>query len=132
MVNYNALDEVYGIRYIDLGPIFRIFEIMQSDEHITKIIKETARYYFSDADVLLFGSRAKKNANEKSDYDVLIIIDQLLTPQSKTPLRTQIRKDLLKHDIRSDILIQSRTEVEKKKKLPGHLIRNIMREAILL
>ena len=105
---------------------------MQSDDHNAKKIKEIAKNYFTDADVFLFGSRAKETANDKSDYDVLIITDQFLTPQSRTPFRTQIRKDLLKHGIRSDILIQSRTEVEKKKKLPGHLIRNIMRDAILL
>ena len=80
----------------------------------------------------MFGSRAKETANDNSDYDVLIITDQSSTPQTKTPFRTQIRKDLLKLGIRSDILIQSRIEVEKKKKLPGHLIRDIMRDAILL
>ena len=105
---------------------------MQSDVHITTKIKEIAKDYFSDADVMLFGSRANKTATNESDYDVLIITSHFLTPEKKTPIRTQIRKDLLKIGIRSDILIQSRIEIEKKKKLPGHLIRNIMRDAILL
>ena len=105
---------------------------MQSAEAIKNTIKEIAHNYFSDADVMLFGSRANETANIESDYDVLIIIKQMLTPDKKIPFRTQIRKDLLKHGIRSDILIQSQTEVEKKKKLPGHLIRNILRDAILL
>ena len=105
---------------------------MQSKEYIKNIIKEVAHSYFSDADVMLFGSRANETANDESDYDVLIITKQFLPPDKKIPFRTQIRKDLLKHGIRTDILIQSQTEVEKKKKLPGHLIRNIMRDAILL
>ena len=105
---------------------------MLLNEPATKKIKEIAKQYFSDADVMLFGSRANDSANDKSDYDVLIITKQSLSPEDKTPFRTQIRKDLLKLGIRSDILIQSRTEVEKKKKLPGHLIRNIMRDAILI
>ena len=105
---------------------------MHSNSQITNRIKEIAKNYFSDADVMLFGSRANETAKDESDYDVLIITNQLLTPAKKIPIRTQIRKDLLKFGVRSDILIQSRTEIEKKKKLPGHLIRNIMRDAILL
>jgi predicted nucleotidyltransferase len=105
---------------------------MQSDEFIKIQIKEVAQSYFSDADVMLFGSRAKETAKDESDYDVLIIIKHSLSPDKKLPIRSQIRKDLLKQGIRSDILIQSQTEVEKKKKLPGHLIRNIMKDAILL
>lgn len=105
---------------------------MQSNVQIIEKIKKITKYYFSDADVMLFGSRANKTATDDSDYDVLIITSQFLPPEKKTPLRTQIRKDLLKIGVRSDILIQSRVEIEKKKKLPGHIIRNIMRDAILL
>ena len=105
---------------------------MLLNEHVTKKIKETAKQYFSDADVMLFGSRANETADDESDYDVLIITKQFISPEKKTLFRTRIRKDLLKLGIRSDILIQSQTEVEKKKKLPGHLIRNIMRDAILI
>ena len=105
---------------------------MQSNDQIINKIKEIAKNYFSDADIMLFGSRANETATYGSDYDVLIITNQFLPPEIKTPIRTQIRKELLKYGIRSDILIQSRAEVEKKKKLPGHLIRNIMRDAILL
>ena len=105
---------------------------MPPNENITKTIKEIVKTYFSDADVMLFGSRAMNIAKNDSDYDVLIITSQILQPNEKTPIRTQIRKDLLKIGIRSDILIQSKVDIEKKKNLPGHLIRNIMRDAILL
>ena len=105
---------------------------MQSNEYIKNIIKEISHSYFSDADVMLFGSRANETAKDDSDYDVLIITKQILSPDKKIPFRSRIRKDLLKQGIRSDILIQSQKEVENKKKLPGHLIRNIMRDAILL
>ena len=72
---------------------------------------------------MLFGSRAKGTAQEFSDFDILIVIDQYLPPDKKIPVRTKIRKELLQNGIRSDILIQSRAEVDRKKKLPGHLIR---------
>ena len=105
---------------------------MISKDPIANKIKEIAKNYFSDAEIMLFGSRANLKATADSDYDVLIIISQYLKPEEKTPVRTQIRKDLLNFGIRSDILIQSQEEIDNKKKLPGHFIRNIMRDAILL
>ena len=112
--------------------MFKSVDIMNSKDPITNKIKEIARSYFSDAEIMLFGSRASMTSTADSDYDVLIITSQLLQPSEKTPIRTQIRKDLLNVGVRSDILIQSQEEIEKKKRLPGHIIRNIMRDAILL
>ncbi len=88
--------------------------------------------YLPDAEVFLFGSRARKNASADSDYDILLITSIELLPKDKLPIRTKIRKSLLTIGIRSDILIQSKTEVEIKKNLPGHIVRKILREAILL
>ncbi len=96
------------------------------------IIKTTAHEYLPDAEVLLFGSRARNEERSDSDYDILLITHQNLSPKEKIPLRTQIRKALLLIGIRSDIVIESKSEVEKKKNLPGHLVRRILREAILL
>jgi len=105
---------------------------MKGNEKITKLIKNTAREYISDAEILLFGSHARDEASSDSDYDILIITDSNLSPKEKLPIRTMIRKSLLQSGIRSDILIQSKSEIDKKKKLPGHIVRKILREAVLL
>ena len=105
---------------------------MSSNTEILKIIKDTARKYLPDAEVMLFGSRAREEASKDSDYDVLVITILDLTPKQKLPLKTNIRKDLLKEGIRSDILIQSKKEIKKKRNLPGHIIKSILKEAILL
>ena len=105
---------------------------MANKNQIPAEIKSIARIYISDADVMLFGSRAKDNNSADSDYDILIVTDQTISVKQKTPLRTNIRKDLLTKGIRSDILIQSKAEIEKKRKLPGHIIRRILNEAIIL
>jgi predicted nucleotidyltransferase len=105
---------------------------MDMNREILELIKTAACRYLPDAEVLLFGSRARKDSSHDSDYDILVITSLDLTPKQKLPLKTNIRKDLLKEGIRSDILIQSRKEVKKKKKLPGHIIKNILKEAILL
>jgi uncharacterized protein len=99
---------------------------------IIETIKSTAHEYLPDAEVMLFGSRARKDERSDSDYDILLVTKTSLTPKEKLPLRTKIRKALLSLGIRSDILIQSKSEVDQKKNLPGHIVRRILREAILL
>ena len=105
---------------------------MKTNNEIIEIIKITAHEYLPDAEVLLFGSHARKNASLESDYDILLITDSDFLPKEKLPIRTKDRKSLLVIGIRSDILIQSKSEVEKKKKLPGHIIRKIIKEAIMI
>jgi predicted nucleotidyltransferase len=105
---------------------------METNHQILELIKATACKYLPDAEVLLFGSRARRDATSDSDFDVLVVTSLELTPKQKLPLKTNIRKDLLKEGIRSDILIQSKNEVKKKRKLPGHIIKNILNDAILL
>lgn len=105
---------------------------MAAKSQIPTKIKAIARSYISDADVMLFGSRAKKSNTANSDYDILIVTERNISVEQKTPLRTSIRKDLLAVGIRSDIIIQSKAEIEKKRRLPGHFIRSILNEAIIL
>ena len=105
---------------------------MESNIEILEIIKTTVKEHIADAEVMLFGSRARKDSTIDSDFDILIITNQDLSVKAKFPLRTKIRKALLKSGIRSDILIQSKKEIKKKKRLPGHIIRNILNEAVLL
>jgi predicted nucleotidyltransferase len=103
-----------------------------TNNQIVDVIKKTVRSFLPDAEVLLFGSHARKDEKSDSDYDKLLITNKSLTPKEKLPLKTNIRKALLIVGLRSDILIQSKTEVDQKKKLPGHIVRRIMREAITL
>jgi len=105
---------------------------MLHNNQIIDIIKLIAHQYLPDAQILLFGSRARNESRTDSDYDILLIINKNLSPKEKIPIITKIRKSLLQSEIRSDILIQSKNEVEKNKNLPGHIIRSILKEAIIL
>ncbi len=105
---------------------------MDKTAKILQLIKATVKIHLADAEVRLFGSRARSNSDSDSDYDILIITDHFLSPKEKFPIKTSIRKELLKSGIRSDILIQSKNDIEVKRNLPGHIIRNILKEAILL
>ncbi len=105
---------------------------MIQDNQIIDKIKVIAHQYLPNAQVLLFGSRVRNDFRKDSDYDILLVINENLTPQEKIPILTKIRKSLLQYEIRSDILIQSKNELERNKNLPGHIIRNILKEAIVL
>jgi predicted nucleotidyltransferase len=103
---------------------------LKSNNQITEVIKRTVHNFLPDAEVLLFGSRARNE--DSSESDILLITKINLTPREKLPIRTEIRKSLLRAGIRSDILIQSKSEVDKKIKLPGHIVRKILSESVLL
>lgn len=105
---------------------------MADNSQIIEIIKSTAHEFLPEAEVMLFGSRARNEETAESDFDILLIIKSNLTPKDKLQFRTLIRKALLLKGIRSDILIQSRTEVKRKKNLPGHIVKRILSEAILV
>lgn len=97
-----------------------------------QLIKSTINQLLPGSKVIIFGSRARHEENSDSDYDVLVVVDQTISPQDKLPLRTSIRKALLQYGIISDILVQSDEEIRKKQSLHGHIIRTILREGIPL
>jgi len=61
---------------------------MKTNDEIIEIIKRTVLDYLPDAEVLLFGSHARKNASLDSDYDILLITDFNFLPKEKLPIRT--------------------------------------------
>ncbi|HLP75127.1 MAG TPA: nucleotidyltransferase domain-containing protein [Bacteroidales bacterium] len=105
---------------------------MIEDNQIVEKIKVIAHQFLPDAQVLLFGSRARNDARTDSDYDILLIINETLLPKEKIQIISKIRKALVQLEIPIDVLIQSRSEIEKKKNLPGHIVRRIIKEAIIL
>ena len=105
---------------------------MAVNSQIVGIIKTTAHEFLPDAEVMLFGSQARNEETADSDFDILLITKSNLKPKDKLRFRTLIRKALLLKGIRSDILIQSINDVKRKKNLPGHIVKRILSEAILV
>jgi len=102
-------------------------------QSIQNTIKTTVRSVIPDARVLLFGSMARGDANEDSDYDVLVIIPKTLPPREKIPWRTKIHKALVYAlDAPVDVLLNSEEEVKKKIKLPGHIVQWAIKEGVEL
>jgi len=99
---------------------------------ISTLVKEKVKEVIPFSRILLFGSRTRNDADEQSDYDLLVIVPNSISIREKISVRTSIRKKLLASGIRSDILIQSEEELKSKKLIPGHIIKTIMREGVTL
>lgn len=96
------------------------------------IIKSTATKIIPNCRILLFGSRARKDNTTDSDYDFLVITRETFDIRKKRTLSSMIRKELARLKIPADILIQSEDEINLKKDVPGHILRQVLREGVAL
>lgn len=97
-----------------------------------KIIRDSVDEFLPDCSILLFGSRARNDYNEDSDYDLMIVTEIAHENNEIRLLKALIRKKLAKNKIPADIIIQSSAEVESNKKITGHIVRQILKEGIPL
>ena len=82
--------------------------------------------------ILLFGSRARKDNTNDSDYDFLVITREPLDIHKKRTLSSMMRKELARFKIPADILIQSEDESNLKKEVTGHILKQVLREGVAL
>ena len=106
-----------------------ICETMKDQIHHT--IKSMVNSFLPNAQVLLFGSRARGDSAIDSDYDLLIITQDTFTPRVKMNWESQIRKALVNElNMPFDVIIQSEKEVSEKKNLSGHIVYYAIKEAV--
>jgi uncharacterized protein len=99
--------------------------------NITQNIRETfLRNGISKISILLFGSRARGDYNEDSDYDFLVLTNNNLSGKEKQKVRGEIRRKLLleKKIKPIDMLIKSVSEYNDEKNIIGNLYFDIQNE----
>lgn len=101
-----------------------------NDINTLQIIKSEVQRKLPGCQVMLFGSRARGDFHEDSDYDILVICPEIMETTKKLKIRSAIRKSLMKFDILSDVFVETIEEIRQKKQLPGHVIHYAMQEAI--
>ena len=82
--------------------------------------------------IILFGSRARDDFSEGSDYDILIIVQKSLAIEEKMRLLARLRKELAKKGIDADIIIKSNDEVEYYKDKIGSVVKTALKEGVAL
>ena len=86
-----------------------------------------------DAEVRLFGSRARGEGRSDSDVDLLITApDAWLARQDRFALLGRLWRQLAHHSVPVDLLLYSRSQVEERSGWRGHVVARACREGRLL
>jgi predicted nucleotidyltransferase len=99
------------------------------NEKIRNIIEKNLNGYTLEK-IILFGSRARGNYDNESDYDVLVIIKEEPDWITRENLCSVIRKVMAIEDINIDILIRSSKYVELTQNEQGNVINYAIEEGI--
>jgi len=102
-------------------------------EEAIKIIKEEIENRgLKILKIILFGSRARGDFKEDSDWDFLIVIDKDLDRRTKWDIIIKIKRKLAMLKIPNDIIINSIREFEERRDNVGYIIYYAVREGIVL
>ncbi len=104
---------------------------MKNEASINTICKKI-KNMLTNSEVYLFGSRARGDYNQESDYDILIVVQENLSHKEKIKIRSTLRNELSREYIYADIILQSNEEIESKRNLPGNVVNYAMKEAVRL
>ena len=106
--------------------------MINNNSNSLSIIKDTANKIIPDCRILLFGSRARGDNTNNSDYDFLVITNETIDIRKKRTLKSMLRKELALFKIPADIMIQSEDEINSKKEITGHILRQVFKEGVAL
>lgn len=99
-------------------------------ERIRHVVYSVARRYgVGVVKIVLFGSRARGDYREDSDWDIMVVVDRRLSRRDKLRLWYDIYREL---DIPADILIVDKDTLEKYKRYPGLMYRYALSEGIVI
>lgn len=104
-------------------------ELVKIKETITSTLKDEN---IDDAELFLFGSRARGNFSINSDYDIMIVTQRKIAIREKIKLFTRLTGVLAKKRYNVDIVIKSVDEVNYYRTKIGHIVRSACNERILI
>jgi predicted nucleotidyltransferase len=103
------------------------------EEAIGEVIRAEAQSEgLSVSRIILFGSRARGDADEKSDWDVLVVIPRNLDRQQRLALFVRLSRALAQRLIPCDLLIRTEDEVTRESGQVGTTVRTALEEGIVL
>lgn len=100
-------------------------------ENIKNIILQIISKYDYKS-IILFGSRARNDYKQNSDYDLLIIMRDNLTIRELREIQREIRKKLALNNIDADVLVKTQMIINDYKNKKGNVIYNALKEGVTL
>ena len=77
------------------------------------ITEEVEKAGYNVVNIILFGSRARGDFREYSDYDFFVVLKEDIERRDESDLLLKIRRKLAKSRIRNDTLINSINELQE-------------------
>ncbi|MEM1122515.1 MAG: nucleotidyltransferase domain-containing protein [Bacteroidota bacterium] len=102
---------------------------MKSSKKILKKIKQTVQKIEPQSEVILFGSRARGDEKEDSDWDILILIPRQANLKEEQKFRHQLFELELEYGQAISTFVHSKKDWENKYKVTP-LYQNIKQEGI--
>ncbi|MFH0794945.1 MAG: nucleotidyltransferase domain-containing protein [bacterium] len=103
--------------------------LSDSDRKIYETFARRVRERFPNARVLAFGSRARGDAQEDSDFDTCVILDEL-TSEMEDEIRHISWEVAFDNETVFNTLLFSRREFEEGPLSESTIVANILREGI--
>jgi uncharacterized protein len=97
-----------------------------------QIMKSLDEMGISVENIILFGSRARGDYNEDSDYDILIVTEETFPFKEKIRISEAVRDQVVKLHIPSDIIIRSHEEVDYFRGKINSVVGDAIQEGIVL
>jgi len=102
-------------------------------ETAKKIIREEAQKGgFKVVRIILFGSRARKDYREDSDWDFLVILDRDITFSELKRLSGRIQLRFARSNIPNDIILRGINQFEDSKEVMGNISYYARKEGITI
>jgi len=101
---------------------------MMEDKIKNIIMTVLSEFGLSAQKIILFGSRARGDHSQKSDWDILIILDKELTQEAVRLISRKIRENLAMALIPCDVLVRTPAQVEKFKQYVHSVTKNALKE----
>ena len=103
------------------------------EEAIGEVIRSEAQSEgLSVSRIILFGSRARGDADDKSDWDVLVVLPHNLNRQQRLALFVRLSRALAQRLIPCDLVIRTEDEVTRESRQIGTTVRTALEEGIVL
>ena len=82
--------------------------------------------------LILFGSRARGDYTSESDFDLLVILKNIIPLREKINLSTRLRKRFAARMIDADILVKDNKDISFLRDKPGSVVRTALKEGVTL